>query len=241
MQFIHTNDGSNTLYSQQYQQNFHDTTTGALSEALSKHVIPAFTHHEKQAHYKILDICYGLGYNTLATLYYIHKHKLNVTLEIYSPELDETLVNSLNTFEYPQEFDFLKEVIEALSTQHYFENNQYKITLGIENARSFIKTLDNIDIVYQDAFSSEVNKELWSKEYFEDIYACSKRTMIMTTYSIATPVRLSMYEAGFEIYEIKPIKRKQTVAVKYQKNIDGKYIDMKKKRQNNQKASAIYD
>ena len=42
-----------------------------------------------------------------------------------------------------------------------------------------------------------------------------------------------MYEAGFYIYEIKPIKKKQTLAFTSLVNIDAKYIDMeiKKKRE----------
>lgn len=238
---VKTNDGSNTLYSSTYNQNFHDENTGALSEALSKHVIPAFTYHHKQHHYKILDICYGLGYNTLATLYYVLTEGLNVSLEIISPELDLELVQSLEHFEYPKEFEILQPIIQALSQTQHYNSDQFNITIGIGNAREFIQKLDEVDIVYQDAFSSEVNQELWTKEYFDDIYQLCKDDTIITTYSIATPVRLSMYEAGFEIYEITPVKKKQTIAFKTKQNVDAKYIDMELKKQNNKEAKAIYD
>jgi tRNA U34 5-methylaminomethyl-2-thiouridine-forming methyltransferase MnmC len=95
--------------------------------------------------------------------------------------------------------------------------------------------------VYQDAFSSDVNRELWSVEYFNDIFKVSNEDVIMTTYSVATPVRLSMYEAGFEIYEIKPLKRKQTLAFKYKVSINAKYIDMEHKKRVNKEAYAIHD
>lgn len=99
-----------------------------------------------------------------------------------------------------------------------------------------------MDIVYQDAFSSEVNSELWSVEYFKDIYNCTNSNCIVTTYSIATNVRLSLFEAGFEIYEIKPIEnRRQTIAFKSKIEIEAKYIDMELKKQRNKEAKAIYD
>ncbi len=102
--------------------------------------------------------------------------------------------------------------------------------------------MKDIDIVYQDAFSSEVNTELWSVEYFKDIYNCTSEDCVLTTYSIATNVRLSLYEAGFEIYEINPTgKRKQTLAFKSKVDIDGKYIDMELKKQRNKKAISIHD
>jgi len=63
----------------------------------------------------------------------------------------------------------------------------------------------------------------------------------MTSYSIATPVRLSMYEAGFEIYEIKPVKMKQTLAFKQKQDLVARYIDMELKQQRNKEAKAIYD
>ncbi len=66
-------DGSKTLFSKEFNEPYHSTKDGALHESLEKHVKPAFTlknHHEKLT---ILDICFGLGYNSFATLYYIKK------------------------------------------------------------------------------------------------------------------------------------------------------------------------
>ncbi len=238
---VTTSDGSNTLYSVKYNQNFHDIKTGAIQESLTKHVIPAFNFHRKTKKLRILDICFGLGYNTLSTLYYCQKERLQVELEIFSPELDKALIDSLINFEYPNEFDNLKPIIKSLSTQHYYENEHLKISLHIGDARSYIKSLKNIDVVYQDAFSSEVNSELWTVEYFSDIYTACNDNAIITTYSVSTPIRLSMWEAGFEIYEIKPIKKKQTLGFKNKQNIDAKYIDMKLKQERNRKAKALYD
>lgn len=240
--FIQTIDGSNTLYSTKYQQHFHDLKTGAIKESLQKHVYPALEYHKNKTKLNILDICFGLGYNTLSTIYYIKKNNLNIKLNIYSPELDLELINSLKNFIYPQEFEELKKIIIALSTKHYYEDEQFSIKLFIGDAREYIKTLKDIDIVFQDAFSSEVNSELWSVEYFEDIYKKCNNDSIITTYSISTNVRLSMYEAGFFIYEINPTgKRKQTIALKNKKDFDAKYIDMKLKKSRNENAKAIYD
>jgi len=238
---ILTQDGSHTLYSHKYQQHFHDVKTGAIAESMSKHVIPAFKFHKNKTTLNILDICFGIGYNTFSTLYYVLKNNLNVKLNIYSPELDEELINSLASFDFPKEFEEIKPIIQALAKEKKYKDEFFEIEVKICDAREYIRTLKNIDIVYQDAFSSEVNNELWSVEYFKDIYTICNEDAIMTTYSIATPVRLSMYEAGFEIYEIKPIKMKQTLAFKQKNDIDAKYIDMQLKQQRNKEAKAIYD
>jgi len=238
---IATHDGSNTLYSEKYNQYFHDIKTGAIAESLSKHVIPAFTYHKDKAHLNILDICFGIGYNTFSTIYYLMKNKLQITLTIYSPELDGELINSLHDFDFPAEFNEIKHIIEAISKEKKYKDELFDIEVKICDARKYIKTLQNIDVVYQDAFSSDVNNELWTYEYFKDIYDVCNDDAIITTYSVATPVRLSMYKAGFEIYEIRPVKKKQTLGFKNKQNIDAKYIDMELKQQRNKEAKAIHD
>ncbi len=239
---VQTNDGSNTLFSKKYNQHFHDVRTGAIKESLVKHIIPAFKFHKDKSHLRILDICFGIGYNTFSTIDYIIKNNLNTTLEIFSPELDLELINSLENFEFPKEFDYIKDIIKELSQTQKYKNEKIKIELFIGDAREYIKTLKNLDIVYQDAFSSEVNTELWSVEYFKDIFKACNDNCILTTYSVATAVRLSLFEAGFEIYEINPTgRRKQSIALKTKKNIEAKYIDMNLKKVRNKEATAIYD
>ncbi|MGB5920403.1 tRNA (5-methylaminomethyl-2-thiouridine)(34)-methyltransferase MnmD [Arcobacter sp.] len=239
---IQTIDGSNTLFSTKYNQHFHDLKTGAIKESLNKHVIPALRLKKDLKKLKILDICFGIGYNTFSTIYYILENNLNVNLEIYSPELDEDLIKSLDKFTFPKEFEKIKHIINSIAKNFSYEDEKIKIEVFIGDARKYIKTLNDIDIVYQDAFSSEVNKELWSVEYFQDIFKLCKDDAIMTTYSISSNVRLSMYEAGFFIYEINPSgKRKQTIALKSKKDIEAKYIDMELKKSRNKEAKAFYD
>ncbi len=237
-----TKDGSKTLFSQQYNQHYHNIDEGATFESLSKHIIPAFTFHKNKNTLNILDICFGLGYNTLATIYYIKKQKINTKVNIYSPELDEILISSLKEFEYPKEFKELKNIIIKLSEDKYYKDTQFNITIKIGDAREYLNSLKiKFDIIYQDAFSSEVNNELWTKEYFDILYKLSHNDTIITTYSIATPVRLSMYEAGFNIYEYIPKIKKQTLAFKSKQNILGKFIDMELKKQRNTQARALKD
>lgn len=239
---IQTIDGSNTLFSTKYNQHFHDLKTGAIQESLNKHVIPALTLKKDLKELKILDICFGIGYNTFSTIYYILENNLDISLEIYSPELDMDLVKSLDTFKFPKEFQEIKHIIDSIAKTLSYEDEKIKIKVFIGDAREYIQTLNDIDIIYQDAFSSDVNKELWSVEYFQDVFKLCKNDAIMTTYSISTNVRLSMYEAGFFIYEINPSgNRKQTIALKSKKNIEAKYIDMELKKSRNKEAKAFYD
>ena len=240
---VATKDGSNTLFSKLYNQHYHNPDDGAINEALSKHIIPAFTFHKDKLELTILDICFGIGYNTFSTIYYCLQNNLDVKLNIFSPELDGNLVKSLDNFEFPKEFDSIKHIINSISQTSKYEDEKLKIEVFIGNARDYIKSLEknSFDIIYQDAFSSDVNFELWTKEYFEDIYKLCKNSCIMSSYAIATPIRLSMYEAGFFIYENRPVKRKITLAFKQKQDVIEKYVDMELKKQRNKEAVALYD
>jgi tRNA U34 5-methylaminomethyl-2-thiouridine-forming methyltransferase MnmC len=245
IEFITTKDGTNTLFSQEYNQHYHNCNDGALHESLSKHVIPAFKHISSKKTVHILDICFGLGYNTLATLYYNKLYNLNKKIHIYSPELDHNLLKSLSSFSYPKEFQPFFDIIQKVSKEHYYEDEECIIEVYNGDARKYLKELIKrdveIDILYQDPFSSDVNKLLWTVEYFGDIVQLLKEDAIVTTYAVATPVRLSMYQNDLLIYEIQSdTKRKSTIALRSQ-NDNYHFVDMELKKQRNKDAKALYD
>lgn len=153
------------------------------------------------------------------------------------------MITSLQEFKYPKEFENLAPIIYALSKTHKFKDGNINIELYCGDAREYIKTLQNIDIVYQDAFSSDVNHFLWTVEYFEDIKKILSEDAILTTYSIATPIRLSIYKNDLNIYEYKPLDSNRITIALNKKEIDTnyKYIDMELKQQRNTTAKALYD
>ena len=195
-------DGSYTAYSKEYGEHYHSTKDGALYESLIKHVEPAFKIKKNQDEINILDICFGLGFNTLATIYYHKKNSLTSKLNIYSPELDASLVKSLINFTYPKEFDELKDVIFELANSRLYSDKNLYVEIFLGDAREYVRGLapQKFDIVYQDAFSPSSNPALWTKEYFGDIKKCIKNDGVLTTYSIALATRLALYENGFNIY-----------------------------------------
>ena len=198
-QEVRSEDGSFTAYSAEYDEHYHSTKDGALNESLCKHVLPALKHTQDRDEIVILDICFGLGFNTLATLHALKGSGKKV--KIYSPELDEALVRSLENFVYPKEFDDFKAVILALSREQYYASENMEITLVLGDAREFVKnTQVEFDIVYQDAFSPKSNPLLWTSEYFKEISALMKPDAILTTYSIALPTRISLHENGLNVY-----------------------------------------
>ncbi len=235
-------DGTNTLFSKEFNEPYHSTKDGALHESLEKHVKPALSLKKNATKLTILDICFGLGYNTFATLYYLKKHKLKTKVHILSPEFDEELIHSLESFTFPTEFKDIKDIINAISQNLFYEDEQFKIEILLGDAREEIpKIREKVDIIYQDAFSPKHNPLLWTKEFFSEIKNISKEDAILTTYSIASSARLGLYENGFFIFLHKsPLVRASTIASL--KMLDGfEYIDMELKRVRNPVARSFKD
>lgn len=238
---ILTNDNTFTLYSTEFDECYHSTKDGALNESLNKHIIPAFSLLKQKGKITILDICFGLGYNTLATIYYCKTNKIKTKIEIISPEIDEELVKSLKDFSYPKEFDSILHIINSISDDLYYEDEQFNINVVIGDAReSLPKLTQKFDIIYQDAFSPKNNPLLWTREYFAILRKLCSDDVIITTYSSATSVRMGLYENGFILYEYSPSGiRAGTIASL--KVLDLKFIDMELKMSRNKEAKSLND
>ena len=235
-------DGSYTLYSKAFDEPYHSTRDGALHESLEKHVKPALKLKSDKTSLQILDICFGLGYNAFATLYYIKRHNLSTRVHIISPEFDEALVRSLGSFGYPPEFECISEIIKAVSQDLYYEDDQFTIEILLGDARESVpKIQPRVDIVYQDAFSPAHNPLLWTREWFADVRALCREDAILTTYSTAAAIRLGLYESGFYIFIHRAERARYSTVASLQMLEGEEYVDMELKKQRNPDARSMRD
>lgn len=237
-----TADGSHTLYDKNFDECYHSVSDGALTETMLKHVIPAFEAVCKDAkEINVLDICFGLGFNSLATIWYAKQNYPELKINVFSPEINADLVRSLKSFEYPNELKDLG-IIERISDDFYYDDGRYKIEVAIGDAREILSSGDKkFDIVYQDAFSHKKNPSLWTIEYFENIKMLLKQKAVITTYSKATPVRLALFNLGFYLYEHgSEAIRSGTLALNFEYE-NFKKVDMLTKIKNAPNAKALSD
>ena len=239
---VTTGDGSLTLYSAEFGETYHSDKDGALYESLQKHVLSALRLKGEQKKLTILDICFGLGYNTLATLYHVKKENLSTQIHIISPEFDRELIESLASFAYPEEFVILKPIIDTLSREFYYEDEQFKIEIVTGDARQIIpQCKEKFDIVYQDPFSPAHNPLLWTREYFAQIREVMKEDGVLTTYSIAADVRMGLHENGFHLFMLSGDKIRSWMLASPQMWDGLDFIDMELKKKRNPAAKSLRD
>ncbi|TET89750.1 MAG: hypothetical protein E3J96_01350, partial [Sulfurovum sp.] len=145
-------------------------------------------------------------------------------------------------FDYPKEFESIKPIIQAISQNLYYEDEQFKIEILLGDARKSMPQIkEKIDIIYQDAFSPVRNPLLWTTEYFKDVRAICKEDAILTTYSTAAAIRLGLYENGFLIFIYYGVMTRFSTIASL-KMLEGlEYIDMELKKVRNAEAKSFKD
>ena len=203
-----TDDGSITFFSEEWKEHYH-TKAGARLEAEKKFVIPSgLTSKLQTSNLKLLDVCFGLGNNTLAALCAQRKTDVQHTLDITALEMDKRIVRAASEHFQPLETDPVNwtKTLATLLEHNVILPTLGKIDLHFGDARYLIQSLEDsrFDIVFHDPFSSQHCPELWTVDFFKQLHRVMKPEGILLTYSSSQPVRGAMREAGFHLAETQP-------------------------------------
>lgn len=197
-----TDDGSFTFFSEEFGESFH-SQLGAKQEAFLKFATATdLAERAKQDQIRLLDVCYGLGYNTAAALETIWAINPACRVEVYGLELDESvpkaaieppLINSWS--------DSVQVVLKALATAHECHMSRLSAKLLIGDARQTIQQLQGFgaDAIFFDPFSPRRCPQLWTVEFFRLVAGCLKASGKLATYSRSASVRAALQTAGFQI------------------------------------------
>ncbi|MCK4653423.1 MAG: hypothetical protein KAU01_03155 [Candidatus Cloacimonetes bacterium] len=208
MKFVRTKDASFTAFSKKYKEHYH-SLSGAYEEAFEKHVNALGIEDGM----KILDFCFGLGYNSIIAT---KKHK---KLQIIGLENDIEIIKAIKELEVPKEiekeFTAFRNLAEKLKMTDT-HSNTIKLIIG-----DALQTIDKLpeeyfDRVFFDPFSPKKQPEMWSKEIFRKVYAVMKQGAKLSTYSCAKYIRQNMTDVDFKVKDGPAVGRKSpsTIVIK---------------------------
>jgi tRNA U34 5-methylaminomethyl-2-thiouridine-forming methyltransferase MnmC len=200
-----TADGSQTFYSPEFEENFH-SKHGAKTEAEIIYLQGSrlLEKIKQQPTIKIIDICYGLGYNSAAAIDLITQLNYPCCLEIIALELDETvprqaLENNLLTPWSMETRNLLRQLIE----QKEVNQPSIKLKLLIGDARQTIQEVMQqnfiADAIFLDPFSPPKCPQLWTVEFLSLVAKCLHSQGIIATYSCSAAVRKALQLGGLTI------------------------------------------
>jgi tRNA U34 5-methylaminomethyl-2-thiouridine-forming methyltransferase MnmC len=217
-----TGDGTFTLYSEKFSEAMH-SDSGAYEEALLKHVRPSCVLNDNKSSVRILDVGFGMGYNTLALLSEALFLGKNIKIEAVCLEYDSSYSDFLRLVKFGDERDELYQKILEAFLSGYYKSEMIDIKLIFGDARKNIKILTGeFDAIFHDPFSPVKNPELWTVEFFKEEFRLLSAGGIITTYSSSSKIRRAMLEAGLCIGKGPSVGRKKEGTLAGKKEINTK-------------------
>lgn len=215
-ELVPTGDGSATLHHPVYDQTYH-SHHGALTESKLVFVEHSRLHQRlEEGPVSLLEIGIGTGLNLAlsASLALRLGGELHYQgIEQFPPHSD-----ALRALDYAR-FDEIDTDFWARCV-HAFERRTPQLLLGPKGSvrchwarfEDLEFPNEHFDIIYHDAFSPEVNPELWTDDALARIVRSMKRGGVLVTYTVQGEVRRRLQKQGLEIERLPgPIGGKRQV------------------------------
>ena len=162
---------------------------------------------------RLLDVCYGLGYNTAAALATIWTVNPSCYVEVVGLELNPAVPQAAIAHQLLSCWmrDYTP-ILTQLATEHQVHTNRLKAALLIGDARATIRQVQQsgfqADAIFLDPFSPPNCPQLWTMEFLERVSKCLCLGGILATYSCAAAVRTALILAGLQIGSTPPVGRR---------------------------------
>lgn len=214
---IITADNTETFLNEVVGESYH-SQTGAVEEALKKYAIPCKIRAlAKAGKIKILDVCFGLGYNSAMAISVALEENPDCEIEVVGLEYDANIISKIQ--EVNPQIAFFAQYKRLTPQELEFKEGNVSVKVLLGDARETCKTLPEnyFDAVFFDPFSPKTAPEMWQENFFAEMHRVMKKTAILATYSCARMVRENMSKAGL-LYDDGPIVGRRgpgTIATKW--------------------------
>jgi tRNA U34 5-methylaminomethyl-2-thiouridine-forming methyltransferase MnmC len=201
-----TGDGSSTFFSAEFGEWFH-SRQGAIREAQQTYVTVTRLAEQAQGEaVALLDVCYGLGYNTAAALETIWRVNPHCRVTVRALEINPRVPASAIA---NQLIDHWSEPVQhsltalARDYQAHWSQPSLQAKLLIGDARQTIQSLVQegfqADAIFLDPFSPPRCPQLWTVDFLQRVAQCLSPQGYLATYSCAAAVRRALQQVGLII------------------------------------------
>ena len=203
---ILTKDGSISLRSLFFKENFH-SLEGALKETEIKFIYPSDLKRFKDKSLKVLDICFGLGYNSASLFNNLIRQ--NTFLNWYALEIDKKpLEYSVGNKLFQKLWDpKVLKILKSLSQNSKYKDQFFKCDILWGDAREKINSIPTdfkFDLIFLDGFSPQKCPQVWSVEFLAKVTQKLNTNGYLITYSSSAAIRKTLRNFGLNIFNLKP-------------------------------------
>ena len=217
MKKIITADNSESFMNEEVGESYH-SHTGGVEEALKKYAVPCRIRElAKTGKIAILDVCFGMGYNSAMAISVALEENPNCEIEVIGLEYDPEIISKIQ--EVNPQITFFAQYKKITSQRLEFKEGNVSVKVLLGDARETSKTLpeSHFDAIFFDPFSPKTAPEMWREDFFAEMHRVMKNSGILATYSCARMARDNMSKAGL-LYDDGPIVGRRgpgTIATKW--------------------------
>ena len=199
-----TEDGSFTFFSDEFQEKFH-SQSGAKQESEGKFVVACQLAQKASQtdHLCLLDICYGLGYNSASALESIWLVNAQCRVTLIALELDLNIPRQAIAHHLLDQWATpISLLLEKLAKEGKIESSLLKAELLSGDARLTLQKVNSsgfkADAIFLDPFSPPKCPQLWTVEFLTLLAQSLAIDGRLATYSCAASVRTALSLAGLK-------------------------------------------
>ena len=191
-----TRDNSESFLNEELGESYH-SHTGAVEEALKKYAVPCKIQEvAKTGKLHILDVCFGLGYNSAMAVSVALKENPHCQIEVVGLECDPEIISKIQEVNPP--ILFFSQYKKLTPTNLEFQQGKVKVKVLLGDAHETAKLLadDYFDAVFFDPFSPQTAPHMWQVSLFKEMWRGMNNSAVLATYTCAHMARENMAAAG---------------------------------------------
>ena len=209
MKKINTNNGE-SLFLEEYGETV-NPMMGAIDFAYKNYIEPV----ELKEGMKILDIGFGLGYNSACAVSKVNR------LRIVGLEKDRKIINKIQTIKVPEDFEDSYFIIREAAGNLSFRDGSYDINILTGDARKTILTLnEKFDIVFLDGFSTLKSPEIYTLDFLNEVKKRINESGTLITFNSSPIIRAALLQSGFKIKSFETGKNTKGTLASLNKDYD---------------------
>ncbi|MBW4697850.1 MAG: hypothetical protein KME03_08120 [Aphanocapsa lilacina HA4352-LM1] len=203
-----TADGSFTFACTRTGRAFH-SRTGACREALGKFVRPSGLLNRPEP-IRVLDVCYGLGYNSAALLDTLWRVRPTARVELVALDLDFGTARTAHALGGLALWPLAEPLLGRLAVQGTVQTEQLQAQVLEGDARRTLQAVPSAwaDGIYLDPFAPEHDPLLWTVEFLSLLAQKLQADGALVTYACGAAVRKALLLAGLAVGSTPPVGRR---------------------------------
>lgn len=212
LKIIQTEDGSTSLYNENLKESYH-SRFGAINESLHVFIEAGLNTIKDLDSINILEVGLGTGLNALLTCIQSEQERLTINYFAIEPyPIREEIINQMN----------FEECLKTTNSKFYFNkihedpwdqmmaiHSRFKLTKLRNKLEQYQPPSNFFNLIYFDAFSPDIQPELWSLSNFIKVFESLQLNGVLVTYCAKGQVRRDLQAAGFKTERIPGPKGKR--------------------------------